>query len=463
MQAIDLFCGAGGFSSGFEQAGVSVVYGVDSSETALATFVNNHEGAGIHHDISKQVPDELPEELAAFSPEIIFGSPPCKGFSDARGARQLDDERNQLVFSFIQWVDYFQPKYVMMENVAGMTTISEAFLLAIKKEYRDAGYRVTWETLNAADFGVPQTRKRVIYFGVRDDLDIEPSLPDATHTETDGQQLTLDGTKLTRWTTVSEALEDLPEPVDDGEVELPPCSAYPDNRYLPLVRDGATKTWNHTAKKPAADADTQHIVSALEPGEMYRSSRFGDRYRQVWELLAHRFSAVERETLRFIARHRSRKAFRMKGKSVGAVPDSLIAKHLDHDDETVLTALERLYDDGWIRTDTEGDVLGYDLNTKSGIRPRYMRLDPDGQSNTILTTDFSPRDKLHPTENRGLSLREGARIQSFPDSFRFVGTFDEIASQIGNAVPPLMARRLGEHVLGVDDDHQRHASVNHSR
>lgn len=153
----------------------------------------------------------------------------------------------------------------------------------------------------------------------------------------------------------------------------------------------------------------------------------------------------------------------MKGKSVGAVPDSLIATHLDHDDETVLAALERLYDDGWIRTDTEGDVLGYDLNTKSGIRPRYMRLDPDGQSNTILTTDFSPRDKLHPTENRGLSLREGARIQSFPDSFRFVGTFDEIASQIGNAVPPLMARRLGEHVLGVDDDHQRHASVNHSR
>ena len=106
----------------------------------------------------------------------------------------------------------------------------------------------------------------------------------------------------------------------------------------------------------------------------------------------------------------------------------------------------RLYDDGWLRTDEDGDTLGYDRNTKSGIRPRYMRLDPDGQSNTILTTDFVPRDKLHPTENRGLSLREGARIQSFPDSFEFKGSFDEIATQIGNAVPPLLAQHLGSHL-----------------
>ncbi len=463
MQAIDLFCGAGGFSSGFEQAGVSVVYGVDSSETALATFVNNHEGAGIHHDISKQVPDELPEELAAFSPDIIFGSPPCKGFSDARGARQLDDERNQLVFSFIQWVDYFQPKYVMMENVAGMTTISESFLLAIKKAYRDAGYRVTWETLNAADFGVPQTRKRVIYFGVRDDLDIEPSLPSATHSELAEEQRTLDGKRPKRWTTVAEALEDLPEPTENGVVDLPPCSAYPENEYLRTIRDGAKKTWNHIAKQPAADADTQHIVEALQPGEMYRSSRFGDRYRQVWELLSHRFSAVERDALRFIARHRSRKAFRMNGKAVGAVPDRLIADHLQHDEDAVLTALTRLHEEGWIRTDTDGETLGYDLNTKSGIRPRYMRLVPDGQSNTILTTDFSPRDKLHPTENRGLSLREGARIQSFPDSFRFVGTFDEIAKQIGNAVPPLMARQLAAHIIDIEEGLTQPQSIDHSR
>jgi DNA (cytosine-5)-methyltransferase 1 len=76
-----------------------------------------------------------------------------------------------------------------------------------------------------------------------------------------------------------------------------------------------------------------------------------------------------------------------------------------------------------------------------------MRLNPDGQSNTILTNDFNPRDKLHPKENRGLSLREGARIQSFPDSFIFTGSFNEIGNQIGNAVPPLMAESLAEHII----------------
>lgn len=443
MNAIDLFCGAGGFSVGFEQAGIEVLYGVDVDERALETFEQNHDGDAVRHDIS----DGVPAELDALDVDIVFGSPPCKGFSDARGTRRLDDERNQLVFSFIQWVDHFQPAYVMMENVAGMTTISEAFLAAIEAAYADAGYRVEWEKLNAADFGVPQTRERVIYFGVRDDVDVDPSLPMGTHSETADGQLTLSGEAIRGWTTVSDALCDLPEPTDDGTVELPPLSEYPDNDYLPLVRDGARRTRNHTAKTPADDEDTRHIVEGLEPGEMYRSSRFGERYRQVWDLLGHRFSTVERDALHFIARHRSRKAFRMTGKSVGAVPDHRIAEHLQHDDDAVYDALERLHGDGWLRTHEDGETLGYDLNTKSGIRPRYMRLTPDGQSNTILTTDFNPRDKLHPTENRGLSLREGARIQSFPDTFAFEGSFDDVASQIGNAVPPLMARRLAEHLL----------------
>ena len=447
MHAVDLFCGAGGFSTGLERAGIDVDYGADIADDALATFEANHAATAITHDLS----DGLPAELHDQDVDIVFGSPPCKGFSDARGERSLDDERNQLVFSFIQAVEQLQPRYVLMENVAGMTTISDVFLDAIKAEYADAGYTVAWETLNAADFGVPQTRERVIYLGVRNDLAADPSLPEGPYTEhSDGQQ-TLAGEPVQRWTTVADALADLPEPTETGEVELPPLSEFPDNTYLQQIRDGADRTWNHVAKEPASDEDTQHIVAALNPGEMYRSSRFGDRYRQVWELLGHRFSDTEQAILEFIARHRSRKAFRMSGKSVGPVPGELIADHLAADDAAVHSALTRLHDDGWLRTNEDGDTVGYDLNTKSGIRPRYMRLDPDGQSNTILTTDFVPRDKLHPTENRGLSLREGARIQSFPDSFEFRGSFDEIATQIGNAVPPLLARHLGEHLHHLAD------------
>lgn len=455
MRSIDLFCGAGGFSVGFEQAGIDVLYGIDVAEQALETFEENHDGTGILHDISEGVPDEV-EDVDV---DIIFGSPPCKGFSDARGSRRLDDERNQLVFSFIQWVNHFQPAYVMMENVAGMTTISEDFLQAIEKEYSKAGYNVDWKTLNAADFEVPQTRERVIYFGIRDDIGLDPSLPSGTHSKGKDGQMTLQGEKLDGWTTVSEALEDLPEPTENGQVKLPPLSKYQDNDYLPLIRDGANHTWNHTAKEPSPNDDTQHIVDELRPGEMYRSSRFGDRYRQVWDLLSHRFSTVEQDSLHFIAKHRSRKNFRMSGKSVGAVPDYLIAENLDHADHAVLKALEQLHNEGWIRTEEEDRTLGYDLNTKSGIRPRYMRLDPEGQSNTILTTDFKPRDKLHPTKNRGLSLREGARIQSFPDSFKFIGGFDGIANQIGNAVPPLMAQKLAKHLLKTDRESARPESI----
>ena len=446
MNAIDLFCGAGGFSAGVERAGVDVLYGFDVNEQALTTFEENHSGTAVQHTITEDVPDEYQH----LDVDLVFGSPPCKGFSDARGARRLDDERNQLVFAFIQWVNQLQPAYVLMENVAGMTTIGEEFLQAIEREYADAGYTVHWETLNAADFGVPQTRERVIYFGVRGDVDVTLRPPAGTHSEDGGEQLTLQGEQIPRWTTVREAIADLPEPTPEGAISLPPLSAFPENEYLKAVRDGQTNTWNHTAKEPSDDADAQHIVDELNPGEMYRSSRFGDRYRQVWELLSHRFTPVEQDILQFVARNRSRKEYRITGKSVGPVAEQRIIERLPHDPTEVADALEQLHSDGWLRTKTVENVRGYDLNTKSGIRPRYMRLDPDGQSNTILTTDFNPRDKLHPTENRGLSLREGARIQSFPDSFEFRGTFDEIATQIGNAVPPLMAQRLAEHLIDVD-------------
>ncbi|MFT4905185.1 MAG: DNA-cytosine methyltransferase [Natronomonas sp.] len=447
MKAIDLFCGAGGFSKGFERAGIDVRYGVDADEAALETFERNHAGEAIHHDIR----ESPPAELEAVDADIVFGSPPCKGFSDARGNRRLDDERNQLVFSFIQWVGELEPDYVLMENVAGMTTISEAFLEAIEREYADVGYSVTWETLNAADFGVPQTRERAIYVGINDDLSSTPTLPNGEFQPDGDGQLSLTGERMQGWRTVSEAFADLPEPTDDGVVSLPPLSEFPDNEYLRAVRDGAEKTYNHIAKTPADGDATRTIVEGLEPGEMYRSSRFGDRYRQVWDLLEDRFTDVEQDCLHFIARHRTRSAFKMGDKSVGAVPDHKIAHGLDHENEAVTEALESLLEDGWVRTDEDGDTVGYDLNTKSGIRPRYMRLVPDGQSNTILTTDFNPRDKLHPTENRGLSLREGARIQSFSDTFEFVGSFDDIANQIGNAVPPLMAERLAEHLLALAD------------
>ena len=227
MKAIDLFCGAGGFSNGFEQAGVDVCYGVDINEAALETFEQNHDAEAVCWDISTGVP----ESLATIDVDIVFGSPPCKGFSDARGSRQLDDERNKLVFSFIQWVAELQPEYVMMENVAGMTTISDEFLDAIDTEYEKIGYKVDWTKLNAANLGVPQTRERVIYFGLKKDSTVSPSLPEGMYRDSPEGQTSLSGEKLKTWRTVSDAFADLPEPTEDGVVELPSLSAFTDNEF----------------------------------------------------------------------------------------------------------------------------------------------------------------------------------------------------------------------------------------
>jgi DNA (cytosine-5)-methyltransferase 1 len=438
LLAIDLFCGAGGFSAGFERAGIEVMAGVDYEESVLRTFEHTHDAKAVQHDISEGVP----ENLRSLSPDIVFGSPPCQGFSDARGSRYLDDDRNGLVFEFVHWVDVFQPQFAVMENVAGLVTISDGFMTVLEQEFADIGYgSFDYEILDSSEFGVPQNRKRVICVAVRDDVGVEASLPSGRFGDAEG---------LLPKVTVQEAFSDLPKPTQTGEVHLPSLDDITATPYIEYIRDGASATTNHVAQLPSNNEITQKIVSQLAPGEMYRSNRFGPRYRHVWDLLESDFSNVERDSLEFIAKHRSKKDYRIKGKSVGHVDTEKIVSELDEKKEVIRNALTELLDSGWLREDTVSGRHGYDLNSKSGIRPRYMRLQPDGQSNTILTTDFTPREKMHPFDDRGLSLREGARIQSFPDTFEFLGSFNEIATQVGNAVPPRLAGAIGQHILQLN-------------
>ena len=437
--AIDLFCGAGGFSLGFERAGVEVLYGFDVDEAALETFEASHDAASRQYDLTMGVPDNLQDSSDDI--EIVFGSPPCQGFSDARGSRSVDDEKNNLVFEFIRWVEALQPKVVAMENVPGMLTISEDFIPSVYEAYEQAGYQADHDVLNAAKFGVPQKRKRVVFIAVRNDLSVGPTIPTpetSIHHEFN----------ITPPVGTLDAFSDLPEPTELGDVEM----AAAQNAYQRYVRKGATETTDHVANAIPEGERESTIVNRLEPGEMFRSNRFGPRYRQVWDLLRERFTEVERCCLEHIARHRSKKEYRIKGKTVGPVHDERILEDLcpPHSKKEVKVALNKLLDEEWTRSHTADDGrFGYDLNTKSGIRPRWMRPVPDKPSNTILTHDFQPRNKLHPTKNRGLSLREGARIQSFPDVCEFKGTHTARARQIGNAVPPLLAHTIANHLLNI--------------
>lgn len=206
VKVLDLFCGGGGLSEGFIQAGYNVVAGVDVSDDFLDTFDRNHDGAlAIQADLSERSPEQFFDEhpLSPQDIDVIIGGPPCKGFSIA-GHRDPDDERNYLVGSFIDYVDYVQPDAFVMENVPGIKSMEGGDTLrSILEGFDRAGYEKTsYEILNAADYGVPQERRRVIFIGRQDGE--SPTYPERTHSPS--RQSTLTGEQRQSYVTVEDAL-----------------------------------------------------------------------------------------------------------------------------------------------------------------------------------------------------------------------------------------------------------------
>lgn len=186
------------------QAGAELLAGVDWNEDALETHAENLPGEHIQHDLRIVRPSIFPPLRV----DWVHGSPPCQGFSHARGERDEDDARNQLVWSFIDWCEALEPKVVTMENVVGMQSISDHFLEHVRAAFREAGYDSRWRCLNAADYGVPQTRERIFFVCVREDLDVPSQWPPTpTHAET--PTTTLTGERLEEWRTVRDAIGDL--------------------------------------------------------------------------------------------------------------------------------------------------------------------------------------------------------------------------------------------------------------
>lgn len=424
MNAIDLFCGAGGFSYGFEVAGINVLYGYDNNEDCIDTYNENHTSEGVVYDICDDVPN-IEEDI-----DIIFGSPPCKGFSDARGSRYVDNEDNGLVFEFIRWVSDINPNIVLIENVKGIRTISDDFIDGVKKELTDEGYdTVKSFVLNSEDFNIPQSRERFFILALNtDNLNIKKDLDVENKIILDDTDNKLKTGKMN----IEDAIMDLPE-----ECEGTVNTSYDryNTLYTSFVKDSDI-TYNHKSKKPNMDDEyISSIINNVDSGQVYRSNRNGDKYVPVWDVFEDRFTNEEIQTLKIIAKNRNKQDYQIDN---GYVKKSMLP--LDEDE------LEGLVEKGWLRSNNGG----YDINTKSGVRPKYRRLDLNDTSGTILTTDFRPREKLHPVYNRGISLREGARIQSFPDSFKFKGSYTSISNQIGNAVPPILSYSIGRYIMNLN-------------
>lgn len=180
MKVVDLFCGCGGFTQGFKSAGFNVLAGVDKNEDALKTYNKNHKAEPYQLDLSEIEPSSLYAEINVADKKVdgIIGGPPCQGFSQA-GDRDPSDPRNKLVKNYFSIIEEEKPAFFVMENVPAITySRNEEAIDYIEKRADQMGYNLKYRTLNVADFGVPQTRKRTFFLGYKNRT---PVFPKPTH------------------------------------------------------------------------------------------------------------------------------------------------------------------------------------------------------------------------------------------------------------------------------------------
>lgn len=361
---IDLFCGAGGFSVGCELAGFQSVLGTDWFEPALETWKYNHPNAiSILGDIKNITADLLVETLKSAGVKkinLITGGVPCQGFSRANRKHNDDDERNFLFRDYMKIAEAFQPDYLIVENVSGMqTTAGGKFVEEILGSMEELGYSSTVKLLNAADYGVPQIRKRIIFVGIKRGRGLAEKFnyPEPKFMEIENQTELLDLAELQPYRTVYDAISDLPQ-IESNEISNI-YTSEPLTEYQKIMRGmddnikfkKSEELFNH--KAPKHPQDTIDKIRNTTPG-MPMYEKFKQRIRLTWEKPS---------------------------------PTQLAG----------------------------------------GIRPQFQ---------------FG-----HPSIARGLTIRERARIQSFPDSYKFLGGTVQERVQTGNAVPPLMIYAVAKEII----------------
>lgn len=214
MKVVSLFSGAGGLDLGFVMAGHQIIWANDLYEDAVETYRHNIGDHIVCEDIAKIDASEIPDC------DIIIGGFPCQGFSVANTKRHEDDERNELYKQLIRIIVEKRPKFFLAENVKGITNLAKGKVFEmILSDFQSLGYKVKHKILNAADYGVPQTRLRVIIIGVREDIDFDYEYPQPTH-DKDGKN------GLPKWVSVGEAMSEIADPDQPNDLPNHEYSKY---------------------------------------------------------------------------------------------------------------------------------------------------------------------------------------------------------------------------------------------
>lgn len=268
MIAVDLFCGCGGISEGMRSAGFEVLAGVDINTKYIVTFAKNFRHAqAITDDITTIPPDDFMARLGIEKGELtlLAGGPPCQGFSKnvPRKHRYLEDDRNQLIKTYLDYCEALQPKMILMENVAEMRNgFDQAYTQEIEERLCEAGYTVNHAVLNAADFGVPQRRKRAFFLANR--FGVHFKVPARTHLQDAGDvsnSLFPEEGHVNVWN----AIGDLPPLAHTDAPEKVSYATSAFSSYQTKMRGSLSEVRNHVARKLA---QTQfERLSALKPGQ----------------------------------------------------------------------------------------------------------------------------------------------------------------------------------------------------
>lgn len=257
---LDLFCGAGGLSRGFIDAGFSVKLGVDFDDMALKTFAKNYEGAVAMKldlfdlDNVDKIKDFFEEHNYAL--DVLVGGPPCQGFSLA-GPRQIDDSRNVLYRAMVKTARELKPKVVVLENVPGMIQLHGGLVKnKIIKDFTDLGYKMGEpKILYAPDYGIPQIRKRVVFVGLLNS-EAEYTYPkpilDPEH-----------------YVTCEQAISDLPALVDIVGDKIQDYPVKPQSEYQKMMRKNSDKIYNHEGT--IHDPKTKKFIAMVPEGKNYKS------------------------------------------------------------------------------------------------------------------------------------------------------------------------------------------------
>jgi DNA (cytosine-5)-methyltransferase 1 len=343
---IDIFSGAGGLSLGAENAGIKICLAVEKDEFAAKTFKRNHSGVTI---LCEDITKIDPKSHLADKPFIVFGGPPCQGFSLSNTkTRTSENSNNKLFYEFVRFVHELQPEWFLFENVEGITTFNKGETVRqIKECFADIGYETTEDVLYASDYGVPQHRNRFFMVGNR--IGKNFIFPE----------------KNTVKVSVEDAISDLPDLTNGDKFN-----------ELPYKKDLVEVCEYAQTMRSKSSAAIQNLVSKNEDYVI-------ERYKHIGQ-----------------------------GENWKAIPEHLMENYSNVN------------------------------NCHSGI---YKRLNPSIPS--VVISNYRKNMLIHPFQDRGLSVREAARLQSFPDHFVFEGTLMHVQQQIGNAVPPLLAEAIFKKIL----------------